>query len=200
MFYYAPTFILFELSSPFLNIHWFLDKLNMTGSNAQLFNGILLMSTFAGSRLIWGSYNCFRVFPDLWKAVHYQSTDDGKMYLAARASHKVGVAAIEETKRTSHRHVPVWLAGIYVLSYITLMALNFVWFGKMVETIRRRFDPPFGTRGTGQGGKSRENVIEENDANGRDVEIKTRVNANGSTATEIQETEVKGRRTRRKPD
>jgi hypothetical protein len=28
--YFAPTFILYELSSPFLNIHWFLDKVNMT--------------------------------------------------------------------------------------------------------------------------------------------------------------------------
>lgn len=30
-----------------------------------------------------------------------------------------------------------------------LNALNIYWFGKMVETIRRRFDPPFGTKGVG---------------------------------------------------
>ena len=39
--YYAPTFILYELSSPFLNIHWFCDKLNMTGSKIQLYNGFI---------------------------------------------------------------------------------------------------------------------------------------------------------------
>jgi hypothetical protein len=30
--YYGLNFILYEISTPFLNIHWFFDKLNMTGS------------------------------------------------------------------------------------------------------------------------------------------------------------------------
>jgi len=34
--YYGCTFILYELSSPFLNFHWFFDKLDMTGSLPQL--------------------------------------------------------------------------------------------------------------------------------------------------------------------
>jgi hypothetical protein len=46
--------------------------------------------------------------------------------------------------------VPLWLAGTYLAANITLNCLNFYWFGKMIETIRKRFDPPFGTRGVGE--------------------------------------------------
>lgn len=34
----------------------FLDKLNMTGSAAQVVNGVALLATFAGVRLIYGTY------------------------------------------------------------------------------------------------------------------------------------------------
>ena len=44
------------------------------------------------------------------------------------------------------RAVPLWLAGCYLLSNFTLNGLNWFWFGKMIETIRKRFDPPLGTR------------------------------------------------------
>ncbi|KAK0516302.1 hypothetical protein JMJ35_000905 [Cladonia borealis] len=54
--YYGLSFILYELSTPFLNIHWFLDKTHLTGSTAQFLNGIILITTFAGSRLVWGTY------------------------------------------------------------------------------------------------------------------------------------------------
>ena len=49
--YYGCIFILWELSTPFLNIHWFLDKVNMTGSRAQLYNGYLLLFSFFSSQL-----------------------------------------------------------------------------------------------------------------------------------------------------
>ncbi|OCB84134.1 DUF887-domain-containing protein [Sanghuangporus baumii] len=52
--YFGPRFLLWELSTPFLNIHWFLDKMNLTGSTIQLVNGILLLSSFAGARLVYG--------------------------------------------------------------------------------------------------------------------------------------------------
>ena len=42
--------------------------------------------------------------------------------------------------------VPVWLACVYVGSNAVLAGLNVYWFGKMVETIRARFEPPFGTK------------------------------------------------------
>ncbi|PFH55466.1 hypothetical protein XA68_18265 [Ophiocordyceps unilateralis] len=44
--YYGCVFILWELSTPFLNIHWFLDKTNRTGSRAQLYNGCRPQSNY----------------------------------------------------------------------------------------------------------------------------------------------------------
>lgn len=55
-------FLLWELSTPFLNIHWFLDKLNMTGSTAQLVNAAFLLSTYVGARLTFGVYNSYSWF------------------------------------------------------------------------------------------------------------------------------------------
>ncbi|TDL25040.1 DUF887-domain-containing protein [Rickenella mellea] len=60
--YYGPRFLLWELSTPFLNIHWFLDKMGKTGSRIQLVNGALLLVVFTGVRLVYGnimSYNFF---------------------------------------------------------------------------------------------------------------------------------------------
>jgi len=42
-------------------------------------------------------------------------------------------------------YVPVWLAFIYMGSNIILNTLNFFWFGKMIETVRKRFQPPKNT-------------------------------------------------------
>ena len=52
MNYYGCVFLLYELSTPFLNIHWFCDKLNLTGSKIQLYNGFLLLGTFFLCRLV----------------------------------------------------------------------------------------------------------------------------------------------------
>ncbi len=35
--------------------------------------------------------------------------------------------------------MPAWLAVVYLSSNIVLNTLNFYWFGKMIETIRKRF-------------------------------------------------------------
>ena len=37
--------------------------------------------------------------------------------------------------------VPIWLAFTYLGANVTLNALNFYWFGKMIETVRKRFQP-----------------------------------------------------------
>ncbi|KAL8816330.1 MAG: hypothetical protein Q9191_008352 [Dirinaria sp. TL-2023a] len=66
--YYGVNLILYELSTPFLNIHWFMDKTGLTGSRAQLINGIMLLATFGGSRLVWGSYQSVMMYRDIWAA------------------------------------------------------------------------------------------------------------------------------------
>ncbi|KAL9128865.1 MAG: hypothetical protein Q9217_002554 [Psora testacea] len=109
--YYGINFVLYELSTPFLNIHWFMDKLGMTGSTAQLINGIALLITFGGSRLVWGTFQNYRMYRDIWKAFN----------------------------TTGGLPVPPWLAAVHMLASATLTGLNVVWFQKMVQTLLARF-------------------------------------------------------------
>ena len=86
----------------------------MTGSMAQLVNGIALITTFGASRLVWGSYQSLRMYQDIWAAFE---TPGGLP-------------------------VPPWLAMVYVVSNTTLSVLNVYWFGRMVTTLRKRFEKP----------------------------------------------------------
>jgi hypothetical protein len=152
--FYAPTFILYELSSPFLNIHWFCDKLNLTGSKIQLYNGILLLLTFFSCRLCWGSYQSVRVFYDVYRALqtgHVSSSlHDPQLGSLKNGTATPGpddlIGQSEIMAFAGPRTVPLWLAFSYLTSNLVLNGLNWFWFGKMIETIRKRFDPPLGTR------------------------------------------------------
>ncbi|KAI5474343.1 TRAM/LAG1/CLN8-like domain-containing protein [Pseudohyphozyma bogoriensis] len=61
----AGSFLIWELSTIFLHPHWYLDKLNLTGSLLQLINGVFLLSSFFGARVAYGLLNTYR----LWKVV-----------------------------------------------------------------------------------------------------------------------------------
>ncbi|KIJ35751.1 hypothetical protein M422DRAFT_782436 [Sphaerobolus stellatus SS14] len=63
--YYGCRFLLWELSTPFLNAHWFLDKTNKTGSTFQVVNGIVLLATFFFARICYGSFMSYRFFQTL---------------------------------------------------------------------------------------------------------------------------------------
>ncbi|KAK3172663.1 hypothetical protein OEA41_005987 [Lepraria neglecta] len=67
--YYGIAFVLYELSTPFLNFHWFFDKCNMNGSRIQLYNGILLLIAFFGCRLAWGTYQTVHIYRDIWSRI-----------------------------------------------------------------------------------------------------------------------------------
>ncbi|KZO95885.1 hypothetical protein CALVIDRAFT_155095 [Calocera viscosa TUFC12733] len=54
--YYAARFLLWEISTPFLHIHWWLDKTKQTGGTYQFVNGAILMTLFMAVRLIYGGY------------------------------------------------------------------------------------------------------------------------------------------------
>lgn len=126
--YYSTVFILWELSTPFLNVHWFMDKLGMTGSKLQLYNGLMLLFSFFTARLVFGTYSSLQVMYDLWMA------RNNSVSLAKRLS--VGMAHVTENTR-----VPTWMMISYLLSNATLNYLNFYWFYKMIKALRRRFDP-----------------------------------------------------------
>lgn len=89
-----------------------MDKLGMTGSTAQLVNGIALITSFGASRLVWGTYQNFKMYSDIWEA---SQTPGGLP-------------------------VPLWLAGVYMLSSAMLTGLNVVWFGKMITALSARFE------------------------------------------------------------
>lgn len=95
--------------------------------------------------------------------------------------------------------VPLWLAASYLVSNITLNGLNWYWFGKMIETIRKRFDPPFGTKGLPDKPK-RGRLLEGVDGSApeketiiKETEIWKAVEADGSTSVEVDQVEVRRR-------
>ena len=141
--YYGLNFILYELSTPFLNIHWFLDKINMTGSSTQLYNGILLLITFGLCRLVWGVYQTLHMYRDLCSALQ---TPDTVGILAYDIIFSVCGRGPEPTAEilqlSDGRTVPVWLALAYLSSNTMLVTLNFYWFGKMIEAVSKRFRGP----------------------------------------------------------
>ena len=156
MNFYAPTFLLYELSSPFLNIHWFCDKLNLTGSIYQAVNGAFLTSTFFGCRLIWGNLNSFYVMLDILRATGTGRTVVTTLETGAPKFYSIetlqAIAQDEQGQRMAFagsKFVPLWLGAIYLTSNLILNTLNIYWFGKMIQTIRKRFDPPLGTKGVG---------------------------------------------------
>jgi TLC domain len=149
------VFILYELSTPFLNIHWFCDKLDMTGGQLQWYNGITLLATFFSSRLVWGTYQSVSVFQDIWRVlqlteaptsrdVHSSAANsifvprDGQLCMGSESC-VLGQSEVFKfiNDRTS---VPMWLALTYLGSNMILHSLNFYWFGRMIETVRKRFD------------------------------------------------------------
>jgi hypothetical protein len=183
--FYGCTFILYELSSPFLNFHWFFDKLDMTGSKPQLYNGIALLVTFFSCRLVWGTYQSVRVYQDVWKAVHHRPVGANIIIDALNNGTAAGFDAAsgnsaapihnEIMKFAGPEFVPLWLAFTYLGSNIVLNTLNFYWFGKMIETVRKRFQPPKEDRKKSKIAASRSTGI------------------NGSVKVDIDSTEIRRR-------
>ncbi|KAI9509608.1 DUF887-domain-containing protein [Russula earlei] len=65
--YYGARFLLWELSTPFLNIHWMLDKTGQTGSTLQFVNGFILVGTFAGARLVYGTIMSYQFYQTIFE-------------------------------------------------------------------------------------------------------------------------------------
>jgi len=124
----------------------------MTGSTAQLINGVVLMVSFFGSRLVMGPYQTYHVFSDIYKAMEYQETVVGKAWMKAPNSPSNALSmgesgkASRELMRFQPQPVPQWLGMTYMGANTILTLLNVYWFYKMIETIRARFPPPFGTQ------------------------------------------------------
>lgn len=180
--FYGPTFILYELSSPFLNFHWFFDKVNMTGSKAQLYNGLFLLFTFFSCRLVWGTYQSIRVYQDVWAAIQTPGTLVPQSNHTGVATEKSMNPDTEMMRFAGERVVPVWLACTYLGSNIVLNTLNFYWFGKMIETVKKRFQPTK-ERASKMGVHSRS-----------EERLKAEIHGNGVKVVSVEKTEVRRRR------
>ncbi|KAJ1678650.1 hypothetical protein EV182_003621 [Spiromyces aspiralis] len=58
---YGTIFMLFEITTIFLNAHWFMDKLGISGTLIQIINDITLVLSYLGIRIMFGTYaiyNC----------------------------------------------------------------------------------------------------------------------------------------------
>lgn len=112
------------------------------------------MASFFGSRLVFGVYQSFCVFSDIFRAISYQQTTEGQAWLKATAlSHPSSSASALDGKRidqvmryANNKEIPYWYAITYLTANAVLTLLNVYWFGQMIKTIRKRFDPPFGTK------------------------------------------------------
>ncbi len=116
-------------------MHWFFDKLNMTGSKAQLYNGIALIATFFSCRLVYGIYMSTWVYRDMWNAVWEGPSLEWINNAAALNAPSVRAFAVGDGP------IPLWLFLIYVASNIVLNSLNVYWFFKMISAVRKRFVP-----------------------------------------------------------
>ncbi|CUM66248.1 uncharacterized protein PRCAT00003908001 [Priceomyces carsonii] len=66
---WAPAFLLFELSSPFVNINWFASRLpqGTFSEKTILINGLLLLFTFFSVRIAWGFYAVSLIAYDMFR-------------------------------------------------------------------------------------------------------------------------------------
>lgn len=110
--YYSPRFLVFELSTPFLNVNWFLthdpkgDKRPEWVGTLRIVNGVILLAVFFLARIVWGFYQAWYVTWDFY-----------------------AVAAL-------NRH-PVWVSFAIVGCNLALDTLNVYWFTKMIRLARR---------------------------------------------------------------
>ena len=130
--YYGLSYLLFELSTPFVHLHWLFDKIDMTGSPAQWYNGVVLITVFFCCRLLLGPYLLWLFVSDLWTAYNH----------GVWTTHVQFPADLIPT--TLVHTVPLWVAGFMMTGNAVLMFLNFFWFSKMISTIRKRFRPTEG--------------------------------------------------------
>lgn len=70
---WVPAFLIFELSTPFVNINWFGSRLpkGTISDRVILINGLLLLVTFFLVRIVWGLYAVALLAQDLAQVWHY---------------------------------------------------------------------------------------------------------------------------------
>jgi len=144
--------VLYELSTPFLNIHWFLDKAGKTGTTIQLVNGICLMAAFFGCRLVWGTFQTVNLSKDAfeaWRASAVAECFKPQKGASTAAEAAAAAAAVCSTD------FPTRLLTVYLIGNTVLSVLNVYWFRLMLKALRKRFTPEAATEGDSGKGKEK---------------------------------------------
>ncbi|GMG40080.1 unnamed protein product [Ambrosiozyma monospora] len=66
--YYCPLFLLFEISTPFLNVRWVGLKFDVLSESFKLVNNAILMLIFFFVRICWGWYQVVQLGKDFYNA------------------------------------------------------------------------------------------------------------------------------------
>jgi hypothetical protein len=151
----------------------------MTGSLAQLCNGILLLITFFCCRLLWGTYQSVRVYQDIWSALHHAPASSQTSPPFSSASSPDSNIMHFTTVATTTQYVPIYLGLLYVGSNLILNTLNFYWFGQMIEALRKRFEPAAAAKAKARAEKA---------------SVTRTTGADGKTRIVVDETEVRRRK------
>ena len=117
---------------------------------------MLLLSSFFACRLVWGTYQSLAVCWDTWTAMNMGAAGlvgshdltstvrplfvprNGELCLGDLKCIKAQMEIMKFSGPNTEA-VPLWLAGLYLICNLTLNVLNFYWFGRMVETVSKRF-------------------------------------------------------------
>ncbi|KAJ3060751.1 hypothetical protein HDU98_003330 [Podochytrium sp. JEL0797] len=121
LMYFGAVFIMYEASTPFLNIHWACDKLGYTGGMLQLVNGLCLLASFFSARILFGLYSSVSFYYEMY---------------------------------TQFDKIPIHLVISYSVLNFVLNGLNLFWFFKLVDGVRRRFQPGGKNKVFGESGSS----------------------------------------------
>ena len=153
----------------------------MTGSKPQWYNGIILLASFFSCRLLWGTYQSLRVYQDCWAALHFLETHASSaaaagLNVTGGITHPEGIPELMNSidgradlmKYHPHQeNMPLWLGLTYLGSNVMLNTLNFYWFGKMIETVKKRFRTPKENADAKEKGELADAVVEGVELDGR---------------------------------
>jgi len=90
---------------------------------ATLYNGIALLVTFFGCRIVWGTYSSILIYSDICKALTLPSNDP--MASLLNNDKCEGNTIILDGPGCEVGDLPMWLVSMYLLGNTALSSLNF---------------------------------------------------------------------------
>lgn len=103
--YHGAAFLMWELSTPFVHLRWFMHKMKLDHTQGYLVNGFLMIAAFFFARIVWGYYAGYLLVMDV----------------------------VGERYKVPASPFPVWGTVAYCLVAIAMNSLNSFWFWKMAD-------------------------------------------------------------------